>query len=95
MSRFAFPCRVATVVVVGALFMSSVAHSQSRMQYTYAEISYARAEIDKAPDANIFSISGSYALDDRFFGQAGYARVEYEKSQGVSADENDIFVGLG
>ena len=98
MSTYTFFWRVTTLVVFGCLFMSSVAHSQSRLQYSFVDVEYGQAEVDVSGadlDADIIGISGSVAITDQVFIQGGYANADFDDVFGISLEEDDFFLGVG
>ena len=78
------------------LFMSPVAHSQSRLQYDFVELSYGQADIDVGVfgdlDADLYGISGSFDISEQLFVQAGYGKLELDD---IAAEADEIFLGLG
>ncbi len=99
MSTYKFFWRVTTVVVFGCMFMSPVAHSQSRLQYSFVDVAYSQADIDDPFvgdfDADIIGISGSVAITDEIFIQGGYANTDFDDVLGISSEADDIFLGVG
>ena len=100
MSMYTFFWPVTTLVVFGCLFMSSVAHSQSRLQYSFVDVAYSQAEVDVGGgfgdiDADIIGISVSVAITDQVFIQGGYANADFDDVLGISLESDDIFLGIG
>ncbi len=101
MSTYKFFWRVTTVVVFGCMFMSPVAHSQSRLQYSFVDVAYSQADVDDPGggvgdlDADIISVSGSIAITDELFIQAGYDKTDVDDVFGISLEADDIFLGIG
>ncbi len=101
MSTYTYFWRVTTVVVFGCMFMGPVAHSQSRLQYSFVDVAYSQADVDDPIggvgdlDADIIGISGSVAITDNLFIQAGYSKIDFDDVFGISLEADDIFLGVG
>lgn len=104
MSTYTFFRRVTALVVFGCLFMSPVALSESRLQYNFVDVAYSQADVDDFVfmggdlDADVIGISGSVAINERFFVQAGYANIDFDDipALGITSLESDgVFLGIG
>ena len=62
---------------------------------------YSQADIDDPGfgvgdlDADLIGISGSVAITDELFIQAGYAKTDFDDVFGISLEADDIFLGIG
>ena len=93
--------RIVASISLGLLLFSPLTYAQSRLQYSFVEVSYSQADIDEPVsgvgdlDADILGISVSVAINDQFFVQAGYANADFDDVAGITLEEDDVFAGVG